>query len=214
MKRWQKNVLAFFISLAIVVLLLLGIYIACYEGIEYLDYKTKKDDLEKFEVGDGDFYLKNFSIGTIKYGILKDNDKNINIVLKDKNNILLMETVKQCDTVDGEGIGIHKNKIYIHCLGTDREIIEFEILKASIFKSTRQLNYEKTPNVSGMHLLIEKADKKYLYLYSNVKKNESIAEGDKIKCSLENNQCIYNIEKAKEEKKEDKKEDKKEEKKD
>ena len=214
MKRWQKNILAFFLSLFIVAGLVGGIYLLCFKAIEILDYKTKKSELERYKIGDGDFYLKNFKISKDKYSIIRDADRNIHVVLKEKEGLYLMDSVKSCDTDDGKSIGIADNKVYIHCLGFYREITEFEIDRASIYKSTRQLNYEKTPNVSGAHLLIEKADSKYLYLYSNVKKDENIEEGNKIKCSLKDNQCEYNIEKKKEEKKEESKEETKEENKD
>ena len=201
----KRRLIIFFSVILIVGILVGGITLACFTAIDYLDYKSKISELEKYKPEEGEVTVKEFENQEKKYVISRINLKygtRLNILFKEGKKLYLLDKVDSCDITDtAENILINDNKIYIHCIGEEREILEFELNKASIYKSSRYLNYSHTPNTSGAHLNIEKVDKKYLYFYSYVKKDDSIKEGDRIKCSLKTNQCEYNI---KQEKKEDK----------
>ena len=211
----KKKLLAVLIAIIIVSALIGGIFLACIKGIDYLDYKTKIAELETYTIGKEEATIKKFKLNNYHYLITKLIEKDettVNILLKDKGKTYMLDRVFNCDILDkAENMYVNKNKIYIHCIGKEREINEFELNGASIYKDLKQLNYEETPNVSGANLIIEKSTKNYIYLYSPVKKNENVEEGNKIKCSLETNKCLYNIKKKKEEKKEETKKDNKEE---
>ena len=192
----KRKLIIFFSVIIIVALLIGGITLACFAGIDYLDEKSKLSELELYTLQENEMTLKTFEDNNKKYSITRLNENNsttINILLKEKNKTYLLDKVNKCDTTEkGENIYVDKNMIYIHCIGEEREVLEFELNKASIYKTSIHLNYSDTPNVSGTHLLIEKADKKYIYFYSYVKKDETVAEGEKIKCALSTNICKYN----------------------
>lgn len=50
--------------------------------------------------------------------------------------------------------------------------------------------YDNTPNISQLHLAIDKIDNEYIYLYS-FRINALTKEGDIVKCSLEDYTCKY-----------------------
>lgn len=87
---------------------------------------------------------------------------------------------------------IKNNELYIHCIGKYGDIIKYTLNKKNIKKEILKFNYENTPNISQLHIIIDNIDDEYIYLSSVVKINDNIDEGENVKCSLQTKICIYN----------------------
>jgi CRISPR/Cas system CMR-associated protein Cmr5 small subunit len=86
---------------------------------------------------------------------------------------------------------IKNNEIYIHCIGKKGDILKYTIDDYKLEKDIMELDYKDAPNISQIHILIDGADNDYIYLRSNVKNNDSIKEGEFVKCLLSTKKCEY-----------------------
>lgn len=111
-------------------------------------------------------------------------------MIKNKNLYYLLDNLKRCDS-DGKNIYVKENKFYIHCIGRKGDIIEYMITGAEASKNTIYFNYKNTPNISQIHMIVDKVDDDYIYLSSLVKIDDLVKEGNRIKCSLEDKICNY-----------------------
>ena len=58
-------------------------------------------------------------------------------------------------------------------------------------KQVWEFNYQNTPNISQLHIVVDKADDKYIYLSSAFKVDNNDKNEPQVKCSLKNNICKY-----------------------
>ncbi len=114
-----------------------------------------------------------------------------NVILLEKNSkYYVLEEIINCD-IDEETAYFKDGSFYIHCIGRKADIIKYELDGKKVKKSYIELNYKDVPNISQLHLFVNNIDDKYIYLFSYVKRDDSIEEGQKVKCSLENKKCRY-----------------------
>lgn len=114
-----------------------------------------------------------------------------NVILLEKNSkYYVLEEIINCD-IDEETAYFKDGSFYIHCIGRKADIIKYELDDKKVKKSYIELNYTDVPNISQLHLFVNNIDDKYIYLSSYVKNDDTIAEGQKVKCSLETKKCKY-----------------------
>ena len=171
--------------------------ILSYKVIKEIHHKKEISKLEKYSIKKTEKIITEFKIKNQNYLIIKYYDQtsswsHLNILLKEKNNYYKIENINKCDTLDnGKNIYIKENKIYIHCIGQKGNIIEYKINNTKLSKNIIEFNYDNTSNISQLHMTIDKIDDNYIYLSSSVKINNSIKEGEKVKCSFKENKCSY-----------------------
>ena len=112
------------------------------------------------------------------------------ILLEKKSKYYVLEEIINCD-IDEKTAYFKDGSFYIHCIGRKADIIKYELDGKKVKKSYIELNYKDVPNISQLHLFVNNIDDKYIYLFSYVKRDDSIEEGQKVKCSLENKKCRY-----------------------
>lgn len=180
------------IKLIILVLILL-IPISSYYLVKYLNHQSLINNLEKYTILDNEKIINEFTYNNNNYLITMYYDdtstySHINILLKQKSERLLIDTIKECDSSESNTYVLN-NKIYIHCIGKSGNIDIYTLDKYKLTHDTLKLDYSKTPNLSQLHLLIKKVDKNNLYLYSYITIDNK--KENKIKCSLKTKKCEY-----------------------
>lgn len=153
---------------------------------------NKIDSLEKYELYSKEKIEKHFKYKNKEYILTtyhKEDDTyaSNNILLKDGNNYILLDEIKLCDM----SYYVLDNNIYVHCIGKEGNILKYTVDGYSIENEVLKLDYSKTPNISQIHINIDKVDNEYIYLKSSVKVDDKIKEGEHVKCSLNNNKCEY-----------------------
>ena len=182
------------ISFIIITILLL---ISAYKLTEYLDYKTVLSKLENYKLIDNEKIVKSFNYDKHNYVITKYYDNksswsHVNILLRDKKDFYVIEKIKNCDVVDdGSNLYVYNNDIYFHCIGKYGDIEKYTLKKFYMDKSILKFNYDKTPNISEIHMGIDKVNDRYIYLSSPVKKNSLDKNEPKVKCSIKTLICEY-----------------------
>lgn len=117
---------------------------------------------------------------------------HLNLLLKDKNDYYILESIKKCDTDDdGSNLYIKDNELYIHCIGKDGVIDKYLINDLNIKKETINFNFKNTPNISQLHMGIDNVDNEYIYLSSPFKVDNTIKDEPKVKCSFKDRKCSY-----------------------
>lgn len=191
----MKRVLFNLLTVILVIIIVIATIVGFYSLFAVIDEKSQILKLEKYTLLSTEKISKQFEYESKKYVISSYYDDtsslgHLNILLKIKDDYYRLEEIKKCDGFD-DNIYIRDNKIYIHCIGKNGDILEYKISNMSIEKNIRQLNYGNTPNISQIHILIDKVDDEYIYLYSHVKIDDSLSDGNKVRCSLKNNICYY-----------------------
>ena len=187
-----KSILSVLITFALIVLFTFGIY----KGIEYLDYKSSISNLEKYTFSSNEKIVKSFKYNKYNYLLTMYYDdtsswSHLNLLLLDNEEYYLLKNIQKCDSsVEGRNLYLKDNEIYIHCIGKMGDIDKYTLDKINVKKETFNFNYDDTPNISQLHINIDKVDDKYIYLYS-FKVDSLIKEGENVKCSLKNNTCEY-----------------------
>ncbi len=114
-----------------------------------------------------------------------------NVILLEKSSkYYVLEKIINCD-INEKTAYFKDGSFYIHCIGRKADIIKYELADKKVKKSYIELNYKDVPNISQLHLFVNNIDDKYIYLFSYIKKDDYIDEGQKVKCSLENKKCMY-----------------------
>ena len=112
---------------------------------------------------------------------------------KISNQDLLNKYIEEneiCKNTDKSSI-IKDDVLYVHCIGEEGNILKFTINNGKVGKEVINLNYTNTPNISQLHIQIDDVDEDYIYLKSAVKNNDSIKEGEFVKCLLSSKCCEY-----------------------
>lgn len=187
-----KSILSILITFVLIVLFTFGIY----KGIEYLDYKSSISNLEKYTFSSNEKIVKSFKYNKYNYLLTMYYDdtsswSHLNLLLLDNEEYYLLKNIQKCDSsVEGRNLYLKDNEIYVHCIGKMGDIDKYTLDKINVKKETFNFNYDDTPNISQLHINIDKVDDNYIYLYS-FKVDSLIKEGEKVKCSLKNNTCEY-----------------------
>ena len=177
----------------IIVALILLIPISTYYLIDYLHNKSMINTLEKYTILDNEKIINEFTYDNNNYLITMYYDdtstySHINILLKQKSDRLLIDTIRSCDSSESNTY-VLDNKIYIHCIGKMGDIKVYTLEDYKLTHNILELDYSQTPNLSQLHILIDKVDKDNIYLYSYVNADSEIS--NKIKCSLHTKKCEY-----------------------
>lgn len=177
----------------IIICLILLIPISTYFLIDYLNNQSMINTLKKYTIKDDEKIINEFTYDNKNYLIttyhVEDQTyTNVNILLKQKSDRLLIDTIRECDSSESNNY-VLDNKIYIHCIGKGGDIKVYTLDNYKLTHNILDLNYSKTPNLSQLHLLIDKVDKEYIYLYSYVTLDNT--KPYKIKCSLNTKKCEY-----------------------
>ncbi len=184
------------IIVTLLILMFLFIF-GSYKLIEFLDFKSSISNLEEYNMIPENERLtyKQVTHKKNKYLLVgfKGNNPTYadNVILLEKNSkYYVLEKITNCD-IGNETAYFKDGSFYIHCTGRKANIIQYELDNKEVKKSYIELNYKDVPNISQLHLFVNNVDDEYIYLFSYVKNDDTIAEGQKVKCSLENKKCMY-----------------------
>lgn len=184
-------------SLIVLIPLILAVlFIGVYAFIDNKVEREKLSQLEKHTLSSEEKIVKRLEYEKQKYVISKYYDdtsswSHLRILLDKEDNYYILKDIKKCDvTDDGNNIYVKDNVIYIHCIGKEGDIEEYKLDDMAVEKSVRKLDYKNAPNISQLHLLIDKVDENYIYL-SSFKLDNTLENGERVKCSLEDNVCHY-----------------------
>ena len=81
--------------------------------------------------------------------------------------------------------------IYIHCIGKKGIIDKYLINGFSVEKVTINFNFKNTPNISQLHIGIDKVDDENIYLSSPFKVDNTVKDDPNVKCSFKDKNCVY-----------------------
>lgn len=176
-----------FIVFASIIILLIFYKIISYFNLNITISKLKEYKLKKNEKIHTKFKYNNYNYAITSYSSNVSVHDNNHILLNHKNKYYLLESIDKCDM----NSYIDDNSLYVHCIGYEGNIKKYIINKSSIKSSNIKLDYSDTPNISQLHIVIDNIDNKYIYLSSGVKIDDSIKEGNKVKCSLNSRKCKY-----------------------
>lgn len=177
----------------IILCLVLLFPISTYFLIDHLYNNSMINSLEKYKIKDNEKIINEFTYDNNNYLITmyyvdKQTYSNVNILLKQKSDRLLIDTIYECDSSESNTY-VLDNKIYIHCIGKMGDIKVYTLENYKLTHNILELDYSKTPNLSQLHILIDKVDKDNIYLYSYVNADSEIS--NKVKCSLHTKKCEY-----------------------
>lgn len=193
----KKNIVTL-LKLIIGIVIVLSVVIGTNSLIEFFEENNQISKLEKYDISNQQFYefsydKKSYALSSI---VREDSLSRVGIFYKKNETYYLMEQINQCDFSDTM-FYVDKNKIYIHCFSNPDGIFKYEIINNKLQKKLYTLNFENVSNISKLHLQFDRVTNNYVYLYSVVKNNDLIKEGNRIKCVLKNdisfkdNTCEY-----------------------
>lgn len=181
----------------LMIILILTVSFIIYQTIEFLDYKGSLPNLEKYIPVDNEIIIKKLQYNNKNYVISRYYDtssswSNLNLLLKNNDSYYILKNIKKCDTVkDGKNLYVKDNVIYIHCIGNEGFIDKYLINDFDVLKETINFNFQNTPNISQLHIVIDNVDDEYIYLSSPTKVDNTIKDKPNVKCSLESKRCDY-----------------------
>ena len=181
----------------LMIILILTVSFIIYQTIEFLDYKGSLSNLEKYIPVDNEIIIKKLQYNNKNYVISKYYDissswSNLNLLLKNNDTYYILKNIKKCDTVDdGKNLYVKDNVIYIHCIGKEGFIDKYLINDFDVLQETINFNFQNTPNISQLHIVIDNVDDEYIYLSSPAKVDNTINDKPNVKCSLESKNCDY-----------------------
>jgi len=117
--------------------------------------------------------------------IIPKNEKSDREIIKE-----YIEQNEMCNN-NGKSSYLKDNVAYIHCIGEKGNIIKYTSHNKKVDKEVLELDYSNTPNISQLHITIDEVDNNYIYLKSAVKVNDSVKDGEYVKCSLSSKKCEY-----------------------
>lgn len=183
----------FLISIVIGLGILLLVFLGVYYTFNTIIMNGEIAKIEKYEFVKGEKIDKEFTYNKYHYVLTnykeegKDYNSN-NFLVKYKGKYYYMDSFTDCDMSSY----VKDNFIYAHCIGYTGNIVKFKFYGTKVFNEVLEFNYNDTPNISQRHITVDKVTDKYIYLKSTVKKDESIKEGEKVKCAFINgNKCVY-----------------------
>ena len=181
----------------LIIILIPLLIFAMYQLIKVLDYKNLLSDLEKYTFVDNEVIIKELEYNNKKYAISRyynnsSSWSHLNLLLKNNDTYYILKNIKECDTLDdGSNLYVKDNAIYIHCIGKEKIIDKYLISDFDITKETISFNFENTPNISQLHIIIDNVDNEYIYLSSSFKVDNTIKDKPNAKCSFKDKKCAY-----------------------
>lgn len=174
----------------IIFITILSIFIifGIYKMVNYQDLSS----LDKYKLHNDEEIYKEFSYKKYHYVITNYHDNTSSyyhhhILLKSKSKYYLLDTLNKCDISDY----LNSNEYYIHCIGKE-DFIKYTFNGTNLKKEILKFNFKEIPNTSLIHITITNVGNNYIYLSSNVKIDESIKEGNRVKCNIKTTKCEYN----------------------
>ena len=134
-----------------------------------------------------EFKLKNKKYVLTTYYNSESTYSYNNLLLNDKDSYYFLEKIDKCDM----SYLIKDNEIYIHCIGKKGDILRYTIDGVNVKNEILNFSYKNTPNISQIHITVNKIDNGYIYLKSVVKMDDSVKDGEYVKCSLSSKVCEY-----------------------
>ena len=189
----KRKIIAIILTLIIIPLIILGIY----KMFELLEYRSNLSNLDEYTLDQNEKIVKEFEYNNKKYTISmnygnKGSWGDVNFLLKENKKYYKIKNIKSCDmSEEGSNLYIRDNEIYIHCIGKEGNIDKYLIDHFNIEEEKLNFNYENTPNISQLHIGIDKVDNEYIYLSSPFKNDDTSNNEPKVKCSLEDKICNY-----------------------
>ena len=168
-----------------------------YQFIKSLNYKSSLSSLNKYIFVSNETTIKSLEYDNKNYVISRYYDdssswSHLNILLKNNDTYYVLENIKKCDTVDdGSNLYVKDNTIYIHCIGKKGIIDKYLINGFSVEKVTINFNFKNTPNISQLHIGIDKVDDENIYLSSPFKVDNTVKDDPSVKCSFKDKNCVY-----------------------
>ena len=182
----------FFVSIVISILLLVFVFLIVYVIFNSLIMKSELSNVEVYKLKKNEEINKTFKYNKYNYVVTsyyedgKDYAQN-NFLIKYNNKFYYLDSYTDCDMSSY----VKDNFMYVHCIGYSGNVTKFKFYGTKVFNEVIELSYKDAPNVKQSHLNVEKVTDKYIYLTSNVKKDENVKEGNKVKCSLKDTKCVY-----------------------
>lgn len=168
--------------------------ISIYNLFAFLDYHSQLASKEKYTFKQNEKIETKFKYHNQTYIITNYYDDTTaaghTFLLKDNNTYYKLNELKYCN-FETDYIYINDNKIYIHCIGQKGNVIQYTINNLELEQQTWEFNYKNTPNISQLHIVVDKADNNYIYLSSAFKVDNNDPNEPRVKCSLKNNLCNY-----------------------
>ena len=179
------------IILILCLLFVWGCFVGGYKVIELVDHKASVKQLDKYKLIDGEKVSDKFTINNREYIITTYKEENKeyydhNILLKFEDEYYSLEEIRECDM----NSYLKDNALYVHCIGKKGNVLKYTFIDIEVERTELDLNYINTPNIKQENIKIDLVGKDNIYL-SSIKVNDEIAEGERVKCSLENNTCSY-----------------------
>ena len=179
-----------------IILLFILFFIGSYKLIEFLDFKSSISNLEKHIFLSNEKIVKEFEYNGNDFAISRYYDdssswSHLNLFLKYNKEYYVLKNIKKCDTaLDISNLYVLNNEIYIHCIGKIGNINKYLINNFSVEEKLLKFSYKETPNISQLHMGIDNIDNNYIYL-SSFRLDNTIKNGERVKCSFQNKKCIY-----------------------
>lgn len=183
MKRIQITSI---ILVSIIVIFGLGMF-GIYQFIDWLIYQESFSQLPIHAITENEKIIRTFDYDGFHYMITKYYDdtsswSHLNILLQNQDHYYLLQNIMQCDTLNqGENLYIKDNQLYIHCIGKPGNIDQYSFDGVEVKHNVLNFDYENTPDISEIHLIIDGIDSDFIYLSAN----------QKIKCYLKDKSCQY-----------------------
>lgn len=178
----------------IIIFITLLFCVGIYNLFAFLDYHSQLSSKEKYSLKEEENIEVQFSYHNKTYMITNYHDDTTaaghTILFKDNNTYYKLDDLKNCNFAK-DNIYINDNQIYIHCIGQKGNIIQYTINNLELEKQVWEFNYQNTPNISQLHIVVDKANDKYIYLSSAFKVDNNDKNEPQVKCSLKNNICEY-----------------------
>ena len=188
----MKKFLAFIALMILIVGGFVLFFFGTYRFIEVYDRKNKIERLDKYKLIENEEEDIKFEFNGYNYVITKYTDEksriNHNILVDYEGNYYYIDSLENCDMSSY----VKGNQVYTHCIGGKGNILKYSFSTIVLNSDYIELNYSTVPNISERHMKVDKVDKKgNIYLSSEVKVDENIEEGNKIKCNIETRECVY-----------------------
>lgn len=177
--------------------IIICIAILSYKAIDTLFFNSQLSNIGEYTFKQDEKTIIEFSHNKKNYIITSyfeegNTYNDLNIIIKNKEKKYLLKNIPKCQTdLDRHrNIYIKDNSIYVHCIGLEGNIQKYTIEdNVRVSEDILKLKYDKVPNISEIHVVIDKVDDTNIYV-SSLPLNMS-SKNPKAKCSLEKFNCEY-----------------------
>ena len=183
----KRILMGLLVGFLIIVLVFLTVYVIFNSVI----LRSEISKVEKYKLLKNEKIVEKFTYNKYHYVITTFNEKDKdyasnNFLVKYNGKYYYLDTFTDCDM----SMFAKDNNLYVHCIGYDGNIVKFRFFGTRVFNEVIEFNYIKAPNIDQKKIEVTKVTDKYIYLKSK-KKDDSVKEGTKVKCSLETFMCTY-----------------------